>query len=238
MSIINEISFYQADLLKSVAIFYLLILGNFITGLFTCNQKNFVQNNKIVQAIIAFTLFYFLVTLVSDTGNLELIPPIQKLLYTIGYFFVFLLSMRLDFRVMVAIIGLIILVYFIELNKDYYLKLKNTITSEADKKVYDDHAYWITLDWPFKVRLFPINSQQFSFINKFENVLYYFIITFIILGIVAYRGEITIAMHKKKDLSWYEVFNDTHKCKILERLPFLHYVKVGLGVKPPSSIDK
>jgi len=238
MSIINEISFYQADLLKSVAIFYLLILGNFITGLFTCNQKNFVQNNKIVQAIIAFTLFYFLVTLVSDTGNLELIPPIQKLLYTIGYFFVFLLSMRLDFRVMVAIIGLIILVYFIELNKDYYLKLKNTITSEADKKVYDDHAYWITLDWPFKVRLFPINSQQFSFINKFENVLYYFIITFIILGIVAYRGEITIAMHKKKDLSWYEVFNDTHKCKILERLPFLHYVKVGLGFQPPSTIVK
>jgi len=238
MSIINEISFYQADLLKSVAIFYLLILGNFITGLFTCNQKNFVQNNKIVQAIIAFTLFYFLVTLVSDTGNLELIPPIQKLLYTIGYFFVFLLSMRLDFRVMVAIIGLIILVYFIELNKDYYLELKNTITSEADKKVYDDHAYWITLDWPFKIRLFPIHKEQFSIVNKFENVLYYLIITFIILGIVAYRGEITIAMHKKRDLSWYEVFNDTHKCKILERLPFLHYVKVGLGVKPPSSIDK
>jgi hypothetical protein len=238
MTLINEISFYQADLLKSVAIFYLLILGNFITGLFTCNQTNFVKNNKIVQAIIAFTLFYFLVTLVSDTGNLELIPPIQKLLYTIGYFFIFLLSMRLDFRVMVAIIGLVILVYFIELNKDYYLELKNTITSEADKKVYDDHAYWITLDWPFKVRLFPIHKEQFSIVNKFENLLYYLIIIFIILGIVAYRGEITIAMHKKKDLSWYEVFNDTNKCKILERLPFLHYVKVGLGVKSPSSIDK
>lgn len=238
MTLINEISFYQADLLKSVAIFYLLILGNFITGLFTCNQTNFVKNNKIVQAIIAFTLFYFLVTLVSDTGNLELIPPIQKLLYTIGYFFIFLLSMRLDFRVMVAIIGLVILVYFIELNKDYYLELKNTITSEADKKVYDDHSYWITLDWPFKVRLFPIHKEQFSIVNKFENLLYYLIIIFIILGIVAYRGEITIAMHKKKDLSWYEVFNDTNKCKILERLPFLHYVKVGLGVKSPSSIDK
>jgi hypothetical protein len=238
MTLINEISFYQADLLKSVAIFYLLILGNFITGLFTCNQTNFVKNNKIVQAIIAFTLFYFLVTLVSDTGNLELIPPIQKLLYTIGYFFIFLLSMRLDFRVMVAIIGLVILVYFIELNKDYYLELKNTITSEADKKVYDDHSYWITLDWPFKVRLFPIHKEQFSIVNKFENLLYYLIIIFIILGIVAYRGEITIAMHKKKDLSWYEVFNDTNKCKILERLPFLHYVKVGLGVKSPSSIYK
>jgi hypothetical protein len=238
MTLINEISFYQADLLKSVAIFYLLILGNFITGLFTCNQKNFVQNNKIVQAVIAFTLFYFLVTLVSDTGNLELIPPIQKLLYTIGYFVIFLLSIRLDFRVMVAIIGLVILVYFIELNKKYYLEMKNTLTSESDKKIYDDHAYWITLDWPFKVRLFPINPEQFTIVNKFENVLYYFIITFIILGIIAYRGEITIALHKRKDLSWYEVFNDTNKCKILERLPFFYYVKVGLGINSPSSISK
>ena len=81
MPLFKEISLYQADLLKSVAIFYLLILGNFITGLFTCNQKNFVINNKTVQTIIAFGLFYFLVTLVSETGNLEFLPPIQKLLY-------------------------------------------------------------------------------------------------------------------------------------------------------------
>lgn len=235
MSIINEISLYQADLLKSVAIFYMLILGNFITGLFTCNQKNFVQRNKIVQVIIAFTLFYFLVTLVSNTGNLELIPPIQKLLYTVGYFFIFLLSMRLDFRVMVAIISLVVLIYFIEMNKEYYLELRETINNKEDQKVYDDHAYWITMDWPFRIRLFPINDDQFSFINKFESILYYFIIIFIVLGLIAYRGEITIAMRKRNDLSWFDVFNDTHKCKIAERLPFLHYVKVGIGLESPLS---
>ena len=234
MSIFKDISLYQADLLKSVAIFYLLILGNFITGLFTCNQKNFIQNNKMVQTIIAFGLFYFLVTLVSNTGNLEVIPPIQKLLYTFAYFFIFLLSIRLDFRVMVAIICLVVLVYFIELNKEYYLELGSTLTNNADKQVYDDHAYWITLDWPFKVRLFPINPDQFSIINKIENILYYFIITFMVLGLVAYRGEITIALHKRNDLSWFQVFSDTHKCKIAQRLPFLHYVSVGLGLKSPS----
>jgi len=235
MPIFQDISIYQADLLKSVAIFYLLILSNFITGIFTCNQKNFIQNNKMVQIIIAFGLFYFLVTLVSNTGNLEVIPPIQKLLYTFVYFFIFLISIRLDFRVMVAIICLVVLVYFIELNKEYYLELGSTLTNNDDKKVYNDHAYWITLDWPFKVRLFKINPDQFSLINKFENVLYYFIITFMVLGLVAYRGEITIALHKRKDLSWFEVFNDTHKCKIAQRLPFLHYVSVGLGLKSPSS---
>jgi hypothetical protein len=235
MSVFQEISLYQADLLKSVAIFYLLILGNFITGLFTCNQKNFVQNNKTVQAIIAFGLFYFLVTLVSNTGNLEVIPPIQKLLYTFAYFFIFLLSIRLDFRVMIAIICLVVLVYFIELNKQYYLELGSTLTNNADKQVYDDHAYWITLDWPFKIRWFPINPEQFSIINKIENVLYYFIIIFIVLGLIAYRGELTIAMHKRNDLSWLQVFSDTHKCKIAQRLPFLHYVSVGIGLKSATT---
>lgn len=235
MTLFQEISLYQADLLKSVAIFYLLILGNFITGLFTCNQKNFVINNKTVQTVIAFGLFYFLVTLVSETGNLEFIPPIQKLLYTFVYFFVFLLSIRLDFRVMIGIICLIVLVYFIELNKEYYLEFGDTITNKEDKQVYDDHAYWITLDYPFRVRLFPINPEQFSVINKIENVLYYFIIIFIVLGIVAYRGELTIASHKRQDLSWFEVFNETHKCKIAQRLPFLQYVAVGLGLQSPST---
>jgi hypothetical protein len=233
MSIFKDISLYQADLLKSVAIFYLLILSNFITGLFTCNQKHFIQNNNFVQAIVAFGLFYFLVTLVSNTGNLEVIPPIQKLIYTFVYFFIFLISIRLDFRVMVAIICLVVLVYFIELNKEYYLELGSTLTNNDDKKVYNDHAYWITLDWPFKVRLFPINPEQFSIINKVENVLYYFIIIFMGLGLIAYRGEITIAMKKRNDLSWFEVFTDTHKCKIAQRLPFLHYVSVGLGLISP-----
>ena len=178
---------------------------------------------------------YFLVTLVSNTGNLEVIPPIQKLLYTFAYFFIFLLSIRLDFRVMVAIICLVVLVYFIELNKEYYLELGSTLTNNADKQVYDDHAYWITLDWPFKVRLFPINPDQFSIINKIENILYYFIITFMVLGLVAYRGELTIAMHKRNDLSWFEVFSDTHKCKIAERLPFFHYVSVGIGLKSATT---
>lgn len=230
MSIFQEISLYQADLLKSVAIFYLLILSNFITGLFTCNQKNFILNSKLAQVIVAFGLFYFLVTLVSNTGNLEVIPPIQKLLYTFVYFFIFLISIRLDFRVMLTIISLIVLVYFIEINKEYYLELGDTITDKADKQVYDDHAYWITFDWPFRVRLFPINPSQFVIINKIENVLYYFIIISIALGLIAYRGELTIAMHKRTDLSWFHVFTDTSKCKIAERLPFLHYVGVGLGI--------
>ena len=229
---LGQISLYQTELLKSVAIFYILILGNFITGIFTCQQRNFIQNNKFVQTIVAFWIFYFLVTLVSETGDLEFIPPIQKLIYTFVYFLFFLLSIRLDFRIMVAIIIIVIIIYFIELNKDYFLVFGKTITNKDDKDVYDDHQYWITMDYPFKVRLFPIRPDQFPIINKIERVFYYLIIILIVLGIIAYRGEITDTLHKRKDLSWFEVFADTHECKITQRLPFIHYLRVGIGLNP------
>ena len=84
---INPISQGQADLIKSFAIFYLMIVGNFIdTSIFTCSEINYIQKNIWLQLTIAFFLFYFLVTLVSNTGTLELTPPIEKLFYSIFYF--------------------------------------------------------------------------------------------------------------------------------------------------------
>ena len=87
LELFKEISTRQADLIKSFAIFYLLLVGNYIvSSIFTCFQINFIKKNKVLQLFIAFLLFYFLVTLVSDTGKLEYTPPIEKLIYSIFYF--------------------------------------------------------------------------------------------------------------------------------------------------------
>ena len=84
---ISEISQGQADIIKSFAIFFLLIVSNFISGsVFACFQINFIKQHKGLQLFIAFLLFYFLVTLLSETGKLEYTPPIEKLLYSIFYF--------------------------------------------------------------------------------------------------------------------------------------------------------
>jgi len=228
----NEISIYQADLIKSFAIFYLIIFSNTVMGLFTCHQIQMLQKNKMLLIIIAFLLFYFLVTVVSETGYLEFIPPLQKLLYAFVYFFIFLITTRLDFRVMLAVLMLIFVIYFIELNKDYYIELGKTIQNKNDKLIHNDYTkYWLTLDFPYKIRLFPLKNEHFIIINKIEYILYIFIYILLIVGLIAYGGEIKDTLVRRKNLSWIDVFTDTEICNIKERKSFMHYVKLGLGLK-------
>jgi hypothetical protein len=229
---INEISTPQADLIKSFAIFYLLLVGNYIaSSLFTCFQINFIKSHKALQLVIAFFLFYFLVTLVSNTGNLELTPPIEKLLYSLFYFMGFLLLMRLDIRVSAIVMILIFVIYFIELNKDYYLEGENQIHNVTEKMVFEDNQYWITLNWPFKIRLFPVQKQDFKRINQIENAIYYVIILLLVFGFISYTGEIRDSLKKGRNLSWLDIVTDTEICKIKEKQGFWHHFKSGLGVK-------
>jgi hypothetical protein len=227
---LKQISIGQTDLIKSFAVFYLIIFSNSVLGLFTCHQINFVKKNKPVLIIIAFSLFYFLVTLVSNTGNREFIPPIQKLIYTFIYFIIFLITTRLDFRVMFTVIPLIFIVYFIEINKDYYLKLGKTIQDKKEKDIYNEYTkYWITLDYPYKIRLFPVRPKDFIIINKIEYILYLLIYLLLILGFIAYHGELKDTLVKNKHLSWLDVFTDTNICNLKDRKSFWHYIKISLS---------
>jgi len=221
--LINEISTAQADLIKSFAIFYLLLVGNYIGGsLFTCFQIKFIQSHKFLQLIIAFFLFYFLVTLVSNTGDLELTPPIEKLLYSLFYFIGFLIVMRLDVRISSIVIILIFIIYFIELNKDYYLEGDNQIHNVKDKLVFENNQYWFTINWPFQVRLFPVNKQDFKYINQIENGIYYIIILLLVGGFISYAGEIRDTLKTKKNITWFDIINDTEIYKLKEKKCFLY----------------
>ena len=229
----KEISVNQADLIKSFAVFYLIIFSNTVLGLFTCHQVNFLQKNKLVLVCIAFLLFYFLVTIVSETGNIEFIPPIQKLIHTVFYFILFLITTRLDFRVMVAVLALIFIIYFIEINKDYYLDLNKNVNNNNEKNIYEHYKkYWITMDYPYQIRLFPVETEHFVIINKIEYILYSFIYLLLILGFIAYTGEIKDTLVNRKNLTWWDVFTDTEICNLKERRSFIHYLKVGIGIRP------
>lgn len=228
----NEISQTQADLIKSFAIFYLLLVGNYIgNSLFTCFQVDYIKNHKWLQLFIAFLLFYFLVSIVSDTGKLEFTPPIEKLIYSIFYFFGFLVVMRLDLRISALVLLLIFTIYFLELNKDFYLEEGTQINNPIDQDIYNSNKYWITLNWPFKVRLFKVEEQDFILINKFEAIIYYIIVFLLVVGFISYGGEIHDTVKHSKTLSWFDVINDTNVCRLKERKGFWHYLKVGLGLK-------
>jgi len=229
----SEISIHQTDLIKSLAIFYMIIFSNYVANLFTCYQINIITKSKTIQYLLGFFLFYFLVTIISDTAYLEYIPPIQKFIYTIGYYLIFIVTTRLNMKIMLTVLLLIFLIYFIELNKTYYLEGGNNINKNdlLNKQLYDEHHFWITIDYPVKIRLFPVKKSQFTFLNKIEELLYGLIIVCIFAGLIAYGGELKDKFKKNKKFSWLEVFEDTNVCKLSETKNFIYYFKQGLGLK-------
>ena len=231
-TLIQEISQNQADLIKSFAIFYLLLVGNYVGfSIFTCSQINYIHQNKWLQLFISFLLFFFLVTLLSNTGKLEFTPPIEKLFYSVFYFMGFLIVMRLDMRISALVLLLIFLLYFLELNKDFYLESGKEITDPLDQDIYNSNKFWITLDWPFKLRLFPVNDNDFIIINQIETIIYYFIIFLLVIGFISYGGEMHDTLRKTKNLTWIDIITDTDIFILKDLKRFLHYLKVGLGLK-------
>lgn len=218
----NEITYTQADMVKSLAAFLMIIFGARIgDSLINCEQLVFLKKSKWFNLVASFFLFYFLVTIFSNTGNFEHISPIVKFVYSILYFLVFLIVMRLDMRVSFFVFVLIFTIHFIELNKDYYLDPKN--------KHYTN-TYLISINWPFKIQLIPINKEFLSVLNKIEKVLYYIILVLLVLGFISYGGEIKDTVNGSK-LTWLDVVTDTKFCKIKDRKGFWHYFKMGLGLK-------
>jgi hypothetical protein len=223
LDLFNEITYKQVDMVKSFAAFLMIIFSARLgDSMINCEQMMFLKKkSKLFNIIACFFLFYFLVTIFSNTGNFEHISPIVKFMYSIIYFSVFLIVMRLDMRISFIVFILIFTIYFIELNKDFYLDPKN-------KKYTNTHL--ISIDWPFKIQMIPINHEFFTTLNKIENLLFYVILMLLILGFIAYGGEIKDTL-KSSRLTWVDVIVDTNFCKIRDRKSFLHYLTLGLGLK-------
>ena len=222
LDLFNEITYTQADMVKSFAAFLMIIFGARIgDSLINCEQLEFLKNSKWFNLTASFFLFYFLVSIFSNTGNFEEISPIVKFVYSIIYFLVFIIVMRLDMRISIFVFILIFTIYFIELNKDYYLDEKN-------KNKNND--FLISIDWPFKIQMIPINHEFFTTLNKIENLLFYAILLLLVFGFISYGGEIKDTVKSSK-LTWIDVVTNTKFCKIKDRKGFWHYFKMGLGLK-------
>lgn len=220
------------DIIKSFAIFFLLLIGNYIgSSIFTCSQVNYIKKYKILQLFGAFLLFYFLDTLLSETGNLEYTPPIQKLLYSFMYFIGFLIIMRLDVTISLLILFFIFIIYFIETNKEFYLELGSKISDPNDKKIYNDNRYWVTLNYPYKIRLFKVKQQHFKFIDKIETLIYNFILLLLVIGFIVYRGKVCDILSKSNKLTWIDIVLDNNLCKLTDKKSLWNYFKIGLGIQ-------
>lgn len=229
---VHEITHRQSDIIKSFAVFLLLLVTGYVSDdIFTCFQITYIQNNKWLQYIFLFLLFYFLVTVISETGKLKFTPPIEKMLYSLFYFIGFLVVMRLDIKITALVLLLIFIIYFLEINKDFYLERGTNISDPLDKDIYNDNQYWITFNWPYKIRLFKVKKEDFKLINQIETLIYYLILFLLVVGFIAYGGEIHDTLKTVKNLTWINVITNTKICRLQNRKSFLHYLRIGLGLR-------
>ena len=203
------------------------------------------KNHKIYQYIFTFGIFYFVATLVNKT-ELDL-PPIQKLINCFIYFILFLLVNRLDYRLTVIVLGLFCLVYFITLNKQYYFtvnpitnkvelnnNLKNTtkvaslINSsstniEKSAKTIENHQYWLTMDYPFEIRLFPVTLPEYYYISSLIKLVVFTIFVLVIIGFIQYYGLLKYTFKNK--VTFDNIIFDNPNCKPLNyNLSFFDYI--------------
>ena len=128
---------------------------------------------------------------------------------------------------------LIFITYFIEKNKEYYIELfKNNKKYELDKNKnpYYNYDYWITFDYPIKIRLFKVTKTQINSTANIIDILYYIIILLIVFGFICYAGELKLLM-KNPDVTWKHIFLNDIKCGFRHPdKPLLYYFKSGLNI--------
>jgi hypothetical protein len=232
---------HQNDLIICIGLFYLFIFSNYSDKMFTCYQQNILNHSVWVRYIGSFVVFYFLVSLTTNTGYLIGIPPIEKLLYSIWYFLLLILTMRMDLKIQGTLLMLLFISYFIETNKNYYQDAFSALlgtsglgsahtASKEDKQIIKENNYWFTLAGPyFIVRAFPVNKNQLSFLSRVQNLLYYVMVVSFLIGVIAYRGE-ALSLYPKG--SWISRWiTPDEECRFpTQRESLFTYFKRGLGI--------
>jgi len=189
---------YEIDIMKIIFAFYLLIYSAELDSIFKCVKIDYISKNVVIKYIVIFLIFFFLVSYVTDTPQLDDINPIEKLIYSIFYFSLFIITLRIDNKIRNIIILLLTITYFLDLSYSHYFYLIN-------KKNPKDE-YWITWKYP-KINYFQVNSNHLSFINQLNIFIIKLIYILIAVGFVLYLNEIKKLRNKK--ISWFDIiFNN------------------------------
>jgi len=215
------------DVMKILAVSYVVMFSAFMVNTLTCYQQKLIEKHWYIKYIFVFLTIYICVTLQDDSLNIDKMPPNQKFLASLVFFTLFITFIRLDIFVNVLIVVLTFIYYFIELNKSYYFEDINYLERKDPNGT--QYGYWITIDFPIKIRLFPINAMDETRLIIVQTIIAYAVALLLVIGLISYAGELKDAM-RKKNLTWLGVLFDTKLCKLSDRLPLWKYFKTGLGV--------
>jgi hypothetical protein len=234
-----------SDIVSIFIAFYCILYASKAKTIFTCQQDIINKNHRFIQYIFTFGIFYFVALFLNKT-ELEL-PPIQKLINCFIYFILFIIINRLDYRLTITVLGLFCLLYFIFLNKEYYYTVdtstntvelnnnsknstnlvsilnKNSSNVEQSAKIIQNHQYWLTIDFPFVVRLFPVTIPQYYYLSLLNKFIVVSIVLCGILGFFNYIGLLKYSF--KNNITFYNIFFENPNCKPLNYdLGFFEYI--------------
>jgi len=234
-----------SDIVSIFIAFYWILYASKAKTIFTCQQDFINENHRFIQYIFTFGIFYFVALFINKT-EVEL-PPIQKLINCLIYFILFIIINRLDYRLTITVLGLFCLLYFIFLNKEYYytvdpetnkVELNNNSTNsmklvsiinkyssniEESANIIKNHQYWLTIDFPFKIRLFPVTIPQYYYLSLLNKFIIVCIVLCAILGFINYIGILKYSFKNK--ITLYNVLFENPNCKPLNyNLPFFDYI--------------
>lgn len=189
---------YEIDIMKIIFAFYLLIYSSELDSIFKCVKIDYISKNVVIKYIVIFLIFFFLVSYVTDTPQLDNINPIEKLIYSIFYFILFIITLRIDNKFRNVIILLLTITYFLDLSYSHYFYLLN--------KNKPDDQYWITWKYP-QINYFQVNNSHLYFINELNIYIIRIIYILIAIGFLFYLNEVQKLRHKK--ISWFDIlFNN------------------------------
>ena len=99
---------------NSIFILYMLIGANFLANLFGCRIQNALNNSMWLKHAVGFMTLLFFVVMVdkSDTS------PMEKMTNTLMYYFVFLLTTRMDIKWWTPFIMSVFAIYILQMFKD------------------------------------------------------------------------------------------------------------------------
>jgi hypothetical protein len=181
---------YQIDILKILFVFYLLIFSAQIHNIFTSLNIKILTKNIVLQYILIFLVFFFLVSSISNTKKLRDIEPIQKLIYSIFYFILFILTLKINGILRNIIFILLIICYFLDMNHDHYF---NLLKNKNNTNKY----YWITWKYP-KINMYPVKMSQLSILTQINTYIIYTIFILFIIGIIPFITKFLFKKNKFK----------------------------------------
>ena len=128
------------SLSKTLLIFYVVIASQYTGNLLGKQMREFIQENRIAQHIIAFTMLLVLINLVGGVKDMK-----KGILYSLVGYVWFIFTTKLDIQWNLIIILLLVVGYLYEsnmFNHENIISSNNVLTPEEKEKVINKNKFY------------------------------------------------------------------------------------------------